>query len=235
MSCRRSGELAEAEMCGVGWVQRRAWLYSARGYRRGAIQRANPWAAAPAPSVSGLVGLGRGRAEWVAAEGALLEHWREAKAVRGRRTLGSLEIGLVGPEPCDRDVTRGVRVHPELLPREIGIVGAEAQLGGVALPSCKHALLAEHLRRRHRQVGLPRAAVGEQREDKLWAILLVVVRRLRTGRDGARAWQVPGGDLRARRCAGSYMCAPAPLQVAIPPCRSRGRPTDYCGPGAASS
>ena len=102
----------------------------------------------------------------MAVEGALPEHRREAQAGGGRRTLGSLKIGNVGPEPGDGDVTRGVRVHPELLPREIIVVGAEAQqmpsrLGGAALPSCKHALLAEHLRHRHRQVGLPCAVVAE--------------------------------------------------------------------------
>ncbi len=83
-------------------------------------------------------------------EGALPERRREAQAVGGRRTPGSLKIGRVGPEPCDGDVTRGVRVHPKLLPREIRVAGAELQqppsrLGGVALPSGEQALLAEHL------------------------------------------------------------------------------------------
>lgn len=96
------------------------------------------------------LGSGRRRAVWAAVEGALPERRREAQAVGGRRTPGSLKIGRVGPEPCDGDVTRGVRVHPKLLPREIRVAGAELQqppsrLGGVALPSGEQALLAEHL------------------------------------------------------------------------------------------
>ena len=100
----------------------------------------------------------------------------------GARTHGTLKIGGVGREPCDGDVARGVRVHPELLPREMRVVAAEAQHPPPRLGR-EHALLAEHLRRHHWQIGDPRAVVAEQCEDELRELLLVIVvrRRLRVG------------------------------------------------------
>ena len=224
----------------MGAGGRRALLYSARGYRRGATQRSPPWAAAPAPSVTGLVrvsaqagGVGGG------GKGATRA---QAGGAGGRRTPGSLMIGRVGPDPCDGDVTRGVRVHPELLPREIRVVGAEAQqppsrLGGAALPSGKHALLAEHLRRCHRLVGLPCAVVAEQREYKLRELILVVVVRRRLRARAGTERRLGQGQVETCELGGVpiCLCAPLPLLVVIPPCRSRGRPTDYRGPGAAAS